>query len=406
MNDFRFSIFDCGLGRAAAPSLLPTAHCLLPRRRRRAFTLTELLLTITILALLSSIGFSAYTGAINLAREERTRTMIDKIDTFIMERYEGYRTRAVPIKIPAGTPPRTAAMARLIALRDLMRMELPDRKTDIINGPCDYNPLPGTATGADLRMPPAALWNAYHRRGARTVVGGPSNWPAGWTVEHQGSECLYLILSTIRDGDKAALDYFLEEELGDLDGDGMKEILDAWGTPISFIRWPAGYAPEGLDAQPGAAGIDDDANGTVDDASEMGWQGTDDTLLRTMQTKNYLLAPDPFDPLKVHAGIAPASPTTTLFGTAFSPGYLLHPLIVSAGRDRQHDLVFDGDPANGPYTYSLFSTTNNYPNPYAIVTALIAGAQRDVPLGTVADVDGDGNFGFADNITNHDQTTQ
>ena len=48
-----------------------------------------------------------------------------------MERYEGYRTRAVPIKIAVGTDPRTAAFLRLTALRELMRLEMPERISDL-----------------------------------------------------------------------------------------------------------------------------------------------------------------------------------------------------------------------------------------------------------------------------------
>lgn len=29
--------------------------------------------------------------------------------------------------------------------------------------------------------------------------------------------------------------------VGDTDNDGLKEILDGWGNPLGFIRWPVGY---------------------------------------------------------------------------------------------------------------------------------------------------------------------
>src|SRR5207244_4357449 len=95
-------------------------------------------------------------------------------------------------------------------------------------------------------------------------------------------------------------------------------------------------------------GFDDDSNGVTDDISEAGWPGSDDFLptaqtlvsVRTIQTKNYIRAPDPFDPVKVHAGSAPPGPAT-LFGTNYTPGYNLHPLIVSAGPDKKFDIVFD-----------------------------------------------------------------
>src|SRR6187200_1326564 len=80
-----------------------------PFRIRRAFTLTELLLVITIIGIMTGLGLSALAGAVELAREQRTQTIIAKIDQLIMERYESYRTRALPIRIPNGVDPRTAA---------------------------------------------------------------------------------------------------------------------------------------------------------------------------------------------------------------------------------------------------------------------------------------------------------
>jgi prepilin-type N-terminal cleavage/methylation domain-containing protein len=406
-NHFKFQISNFKFGvpnsKAQIPNpkfpLNPEPRTLNPARS--AFTLAELLIVITILTILSGLGLSAYTGAIELAREQRTRSQIDKIDALIMERWEGYRTRAVPIKIAAGTPPRLVAMMRLNALRDLMRMELPDRRTDVLSFPCDYHPAP-TIT---LTISPPALWNSYRRRALKNL--GSASSFARWTEQHQGSECLYLILSTIRDGDKAALDYFSADEIGDTDEDGMPEILDGWRTPIEFIRWPAGYVVEGLDSAYGVAFVDDDGNGVADDASEAGWIGSDDARVLTMQTKNFSLAPDPFDPVKVHAvppGTPPPAPLT-LFGTPFTPGYLLHPLIVSAGRDREFDIVFDNNPAPPFLQYSP-SAANNFPNPYVFVNTIIGASPATVPVGTPADANSNGELDYFDNITNHDQTSQ
>jgi prepilin-type N-terminal cleavage/methylation domain-containing protein len=407
--------------------------------RRPAFTLTELMIVISIMAILAGLGAAAMTGATNLAREHRAGTMITKIDQLIMERYEGYRTRTVPVKIAAGTPPRIVAMIRLNAIRDLMRMELPDRKSDVV----DYSPgnPPASSCDCDPRAPvpsvnnfvlymgQASLQKAYQKIGQRALG---NNWPGGWTEQHQGSECLFLILSTMRDGDKNALDYFDATEIGDTDGDGMNEILDGWGTPIQFIRWPAGYAENpGPDGQWGKAGFDDDGDGIIDNITEAGWiaapsapasddftpvQNTLMTSPRTIQTKNYLRAPDPFDPVKVHA-IDPLNPTIaatspTLFGNSYTPGYNLHPLIVSAGPDKKFDIVFDQyDPALNPsgpfYHYSAPPPGQNYANPFVQLQNVTLGTQTiSVPIGTVGDVDGDGYPGYADNITNHDRASE
>ena len=57
----------------------------------------------------------------------------------------------------------------------------------------------------------------------------------------QGAESLYMIcLSGLEDAD--AITQFSQSDIGDTDNDGLPEFLDGWGRPISFIRWPAGFA--------------------------------------------------------------------------------------------------------------------------------------------------------------------
>jgi hypothetical protein len=181
-----------------------------------------------------------------------------------------------------------------------------------------------------------------------------------WTQENEGAECLYLILSAMRDGDKSALDYFDSTEVGDTDGDGMPEILDGWGTPIGFIRWPVGY---------------------VESATFPGSE--------TMQLVGPR-APDPFDPSKVdpHWGYMPQP-------------FALYPLIYSAGRDKSYDIVSSLDAG---FRYAVPPAAGagnpfNLPNdPYFIPAGTSLTSQ--VQIGTPMDVDGDGYLNFADNITN------
>jgi prepilin-type N-terminal cleavage/methylation domain-containing protein len=413
-------------------------------RIRRAFTLTELMIVVSIMAILAGLGFSAFNGTMQLSRAQRTGSIINKIDQLIGERWEGYRTRSVPIKIPQvmATLPnssRLAAMIRINALRDLMRMELPDRVSDVIDPPCDcFPPWPNGSGGTYdqlLYMTSPSLRNSYIRRALRaTNTANLVTLAATWTTTYQGSECLYLILSTMRDGDKSALDYFDSTEIGDNDGDGMPEILDGWGTPIAFVRWPAGYAEQvGPDGAWGTITKDDDGNGTVDDIWEAGWLTSDDNLpipgslvgpAPTLQTKNFYKAPDPYDPVKVHAG---STNPQTLFGTNYTPGYSLYPLVVSAGPNKILDVVTDEDPSVAYYrfaptptstaSWSPTPTSNNWQflNPYVLVQAKLgsSGNMISVPIGTPGDVDSagtpglpDGQADYTDNISNHSLRSQ
>jgi hypothetical protein len=230
-------------------------------------------------------------------------------------------------------------------------------------------------------MTSPSLRNSYIRQAIRNCG---VNWKTNWTVPLQGAECLYLILATIQDGDKNALDYFGADEIGDTDGDGMKEILDGWGQPLLFLRWPAGYTIEqpGPDAKWGVAGSDDDGQNGTDDVSEWGAAGSDDyRLTMALQSANPITSPDPFDPLRVGGG------------------YGLHPLIMSAGRDRQMDM---GTDMAGTLHYSPPSGSgNNAPFPYVFIRIPLNNQMVDVRVGTPGDWDDSGEENFADNITNH-----
>src|SRR5690606_1599205 len=181
------------------------------------------------------------------ARAARTRAQIQKIHELLMIHWESYRTRPVPIRTSAAAP-QQAAQLRLLALRELMRMELPDRITDVTDPPTYLSGRP-------------ALNLAYRRRAANV----------SWSATNQQAECLYMILANMQDGTRRGLDFFRENEIGDTDGDGMPEILDGWGRPIRFLRWAPGYSSPLQPSPPSA--------------------------LNPVRSPELL--PDPFDPLRV-----------------------------------------------------------------------------------------------------------
>lgn len=304
-------------------------------RLRRAFTLVELLFVMLILSVLVAMAFSALAGAAEQARVARTKTVIAKLDQLITEKYESYRTRRV--RTTANNDAIISARNRLNAIRELMRMEMPDRMSDV-NDPPAPPPAPLLATWRP------ALSTSYFRRRS-----------SSWSAQHQSAECLYLIISSLREGDSSVLEFFAPSEIGDVDEDDMPEFLDAWGQPIEFIRWPAGYLAE------------DPANvGVLTD------------VVATMQIANGKTAPDPFDPLKADARNRDSDQTNDT--------YLLRPLIFSAGRDKEYGV-------ETYWTTVQYSATNPRNDPYAKSSGQYVGHPIN---GT----------GFGDNITNHYQEAQ
>ena len=47
-------------------------------------------------------------------------------------------------------------------------------------------------------------------------------------------------------GGSPALEAIPSSNIGDTDNDGLREILDGWGNPLGFIRWPVGYSDQGI----------------------------------------------------------------------------------------------------------------------------------------------------------------
>lgn len=351
-------------GRAGPPSPSLKPSRARSRRLRSAFTLVELLVVMVVIGMLAGIVLGALGAARETNRAAKTRNTIAKLDKIIMAKYDSYRTRRIPLgRTEINTiatnlygwtnaaRPATAA-ARVSLIRDLMRMEMPDRWNDIVEGDTagsQRNPLVYDPANFRTEVPALArrYWTAFHW--ARTTYGKDRA-----TLEKWGpAECLYQIVMAI----PGAADQFHESEIGDIDEDGLKEFHDGWGKPIMFIRWPAAFVPE---------------------------YGGDSELQN-------LTIPDPFDPSNI-------CPDRTV--NPARPGWALYPLIFSAGPDGIYDISSGrstgvGNVAGDPYYRYVLTPTFNQVSPYV----------RDADgnyVGFPIDADpADGRINATDNVHNH-----
>jgi prepilin-type N-terminal cleavage/methylation domain-containing protein len=199
---------------------------------RRALTLVELLITMTILAILGAAILGTASAAMEAGRRSKTQTTINKIHGLIMERWASYETRRVPIHqniitaingLPGNVRGMILADARLLALRELMKKEMPDRWEDVLHVPQVLQQAPPLAQSYFLR---------YQQASSHPEIGA-----------NESAECLYMVVM-LATGDGEARTLFTKQEIGDVDDDGMPEILDGWGNPIDWIRWPAGVVSD------------------------------------------------------------------------------------------------------------------------------------------------------------------
>lgn len=248
---------------------------------RNAFTLVELLVALVVLSLLAGMVIAAVQGVNQTAREARTRSIIDAIDSVLMEQYQSYKYRPFSVEIPSLETQvnsmvdvgfeilaSESARVRLMMIRDMQRMEMPDRLSDIVDAPTPLyaaankvvvnqaGRIVRTTNGKQFRKVFPVSWYGVNpdSNDVMDTLGVPSRlaayrsrFPAGFdftnteALKNQGAECLYLIMATSFVGGSPAIDVIPNSSIGDTDNDGLPEILDGWGNPLGFIRWPVGY---------------------------------------------------------------------------------------------------------------------------------------------------------------------
>lgn len=348
---------------------------------RCGFTLIELLIAIAVIGIMAGMVVYTLAGAQTDAKRAKTEATITKINAVVLQKFEEFRYRSVKLTIPqrltqrnfgmAGNPPsppllspRNAATIRAFLLKDTMRMELPDRMTDLTYTPGNIAVALETGVVENLndfggRYCPREynvlrsyfnLTNVAELYDATVfAVEVSANPPGGrpkWTEDYAAEECLYAIVAHSMVSGGSALESFHASEIGDVDGDTYPEFIDAWGNAIGWLRWPAAY-PSQLNL-------------------------------------SYKTDPDSFDPYR----------TNSQWTNAQTPWTLI-PLIVSGGPDGDLGLASYGTgdplpiyatPTSGPFT-ALSPTINPW---YPTTNKPRVGQLRSDPTAAL------------DNISNHD----
>jgi prepilin-type N-terminal cleavage/methylation domain-containing protein len=214
-------------------------------RARPAFTLLELLVVISIIALLASITISAVFRLQSSQKEKNTDTHLRKIDMVLMQQW-----KATVDKIKQEDPPQFVkdltknadgtsdpARAKALHLKLRLRQEFPQNFGEVFSNIQVPNPSNPTSFYVYSGKPSylAALKNAKQTP--------PVNGPFDEVVEEgQSAVMLVLILSQGKGGattnpEQIAPTMLLDYPLSTGATTQRRVFKDEWGRPIAFRRW-------------------------------------------------------------------------------------------------------------------------------------------------------------------------
>ena len=306
----------------------PTLHAAIPRDiKKRGLTLVELLVVMVIIAILAGALMGGLQRATQLAREQRTKATIAKIHHYLMMKLETYKTRRITIldasnKVVDLSAPlsslytftsgtwyvlgmpngKIAAYLRLWGIRDLMRMEMPDRPLDVSVSAGTMN-LPDTP---QFHVKEPSVHNMWTY---------PTNY--GRQLMNANAQSAKLLYATVMCGSAEAREQFQATEIkadkAETNGwpyDGWPYFVDGWGRPIVWIRWAPGCSSN----LPGGTAYYNTSTTALPAGTNLSGGFSD------IQSGNYLTDHDPFDPRNLQAD------PSNLVNQAFR----LIPLVLSA----------------------------------------------------------------------------
>jgi type II secretory pathway pseudopilin PulG len=244
--------------------------------RVSGLTLVELLVTIGLITMVSSMFLVAYRAAATEASNIRTQGTIRKINEVLMARmqeYESYPVNfikdaanpyslAIPEEATEFLPPNDPEFEskgilveriRVMILRDIIAQEMPDHVHDIKTiAPIMRRYWTGLVVRRNVnnaqQITPIFTAGSESPKAAR-LKSRLAQTRADWNDFVTNDELLYLIIEDSTLNGSSALELFGRSEIGDTDNDGFLELLDAYRRPIRWVRWPTGF-PETIRFHP------------------------------------------------------------------------------------------------------------------------------------------------------------
>ena len=307
---------------------------------RHGFTLVEILVVILIIAIMASLITAVIGNSLNSARAAATRATITKVHRLLEERQQAIarsnlRTEIRVIRTSMTTPGLNRNdVARIVALKEATRAHLPQRIEDL------YGPdkTPNNADDSPVLVQLRKLNSSFQ--------GNTPKFPAKHYVNLESkatasSELLYVALTMGTElGSEGSVIEFNSREAMDTDGDGLMELVDGWGKPLRFYRWPTSLvlAPSNSPTEPRPVEL------LIGGGNAQMWNKDPD---------------DPVDRFQLWMANSNVSNHPQVSNWFHAPATYHIPLIVSPGQDGQLGLEEPNDLGRGGIWARLYDEDTN-----------------------------------------------
>ena len=179
--------------------------------RRRAFSLVELLVVITIILVLMGLTGAAVSAARSSGAKQKTAATIAIIDAMLRQHLTSMESSRAGADGPAAD--------RAALLRRQTTADMPDSWAEVQH----------------IKSQPQQFNSARHR-GYVTLFDAATP-----TSQFGDAECLFMIVMQGGLADCLACSALDKVKIGDKDQDGALEFWDEWGEPIHYVLWPGGF---------------------------------------------------------------------------------------------------------------------------------------------------------------------
>jgi prepilin-type N-terminal cleavage/methylation domain-containing protein len=202
-----------------------------PRPRRAGFTLIELLTVIAIIAVLIALSASAVIRFIGVQEKSNTQNGLNKLGPIVKSAWVRAYEKANKNPLPTNNATVNSlsggdtARARVIWNYLQMRAAFPMSFNEVWN----------------IGQPAGAYGDSYYQTQLQRLgITSGATPPASY----ESAACLLMALQRRESGGAVTAD-----DLGSAstkmfalgNGNQMAALVDGWGNPLSFIRWPTGY---------------------------------------------------------------------------------------------------------------------------------------------------------------------